>query len=165
MLAYCIHKIRMHVTISEAVIEHHRVVLAWRRSMDHVKAVKRICHSVGLVELIRVILLWHDIHADHLKASVMVAFGTAASTAKQIEQSWFIHHATPAFRLRAMGCSSMSCCGVTFSACAILRMTMPCAPRYLAISMFMTVYLLTPANCANGVCERCADVRHAFRCG
>ena len=50
--------------------------------MNHVKAVQRIGHGVGLVKLEGIMFLRLDIHANDLKACAVVAHSCPTSTAE-----------------------------------------------------------------------------------
>jgi hypothetical protein len=57
--------------------------------VDRVVALERELQRVGLVELERVVRLWLDIHAHHLETSPVVAHGSAAGAAEEIQQPRF----------------------------------------------------------------------------
>lgn len=64
--------------------------LAWGRAMDGIETVKREGEGIGLVKLKRVIRLWVEVDAHHLKAGEVIAHGGAASLAAQVKKALHI---------------------------------------------------------------------------
>src|SRR5947209_1610488 len=70
-----------------------------------------IFHRIGLVELERVMRLRHDIYADHVEASAVIAHGRAAGAAEQVEQARTAHRrAVAGARQRITSCQPALAC-------------------------------------------------------